>query len=146
MNKSPVLILYVEDDPAHAEIAFRSLEKFKEINKIVHVTDGQLALDYLYRQGEYANQLKCPRPDLILLDLRLPKVDGIEVMRKVRTDEELRSIPIVILTTSVAERDIARAYMNNVNSYLVKPLEENKFTELFESLGYYWLVWNTYPN
>jgi len=140
-----LIILYVEDDPAHAEIAKRNLNSNQLLNRIIHVDDGQKALDYLFRNGEYQNHVTCPRPHIILLDLRLPKVDGLEVLERVRADDDLKTIPIVILTTSGAEMDLDRAYKLNVNSYLVKPLDFNKFSELLKTFGFYWLAWNQYP-
>lgn len=142
----PLLILYVEDDPAHAEIAMRNLKKSRFANQIIHLTDGQQALNYLFRQEQFEDPQISPRPHLILLDLRLPKIDGIEVLKILKSDPDLCSIPIVILTTSNTETDITRAYENHVNSYLVKPLDFNNFSNLLESLGFYWLAWNTYPH
>lgn len=145
MMGEALIILYVEDDPAHAEIAKRSLSKHRLANTIFHVDDGQKALDYLYQKGEYADETKNPRPHLILLDLRLPKVDGLEVLERIKTDAELSDIPVVILTTSSAELDIAKAYSFCANSYLVKPLDFAKFTELLDTFGFYWLAWNKFP-
>ncbi len=145
MNGEPILILYVEDDLSHAEIAMRNLDKSRLANCIKHVSDGQQALDYLFRQGDYADPETSPRPHIILLDLRLPKVDGLEVLKAIRESEELSDMPVVILTTSNGEIDILRAYSYKVNSYLVKPLDFDKFSELLETFGFYWLAWNTYP-
>lgn len=145
MNGEPITILLVEDDPAHAEIVRRSLANFRVANHIVHVEDGQQALDYLFRQENYADPLISPKPSLILLDLRLPKVDGLEVLRQIKEDLNFKKIPIVILTTSAAESDLAEAYTHGVGSYLVKPVDFAKFTELMESFGFYWLAWNRYP-
>ena len=142
----PLLILYIEDDPAHAEIAMRNLKKSRFANQIIHLTDGQQAVDYLFRKGSYSEPAASPRPHLILLDLRLPKIDGLEVLKILKEDSGLSSIPVVILTTSNAETDIAKAYDHHVNSYLVKPLDFENFSNLLESLGFYWLAWNTYPN
>lgn len=142
----PLLILYIEDDPAHAEIAMRNLKKSRFANQIIHLTDGQQAVDYLFRKGRYSEPAASPRPHLILLDLRLPKIDGLEVLKILKEDDSLSSIPVVILTTSNAETDIAKAYDHHVNSYLVKPLDFENFSNLLESLGFYWLAWNTYPN
>lgn len=146
MTGEPLKILYVEDDPAHAEISLRNLRKARISNTITHVSDGQQALDYLFHEGEFSDPVKSPTPNLILLDLRLPKVDGLEVLARVKNDEKLQKIPIVVLTTSAAEADILKAYSYNVNSYLVKPLDFNIFSQLLESFGFYWLAWNTYPD
>ena len=146
MNKGePLNILYIEDDPAHAEISKRNLQKSRIINKLIHLDDGQKAIDYLFHKGEYIDMIKNPKPHIILMDLRLPKVDGLEIIEKIKKEERLKSIPIVVLTTSAAERDIQMAYNLNVNSYLVKPLDFEKFSELLETFGFYWLAWNTYP-
>lgn len=141
----PLVILFIEDDPAHAEITMRNFKKNRISNKVIHLWDGQQALDYLFRQGEYSDPEKSPLPHLILMDLRLPKVDGLEVLAKIRAEESLKSIPTVILTTSHNEGDIAKAYEFNVNSYLVKPLDYEKFSNLIEAFGFYWVVWNKYP-
>ncbi|HEX2976193.1 MAG TPA: response regulator [Bacteroidales bacterium] len=141
----PLIILFIEDDPAHAEITMRNFKKNRITNKVIHLWDGQQALDYLFRQGEYADPEKSPLPHLILMDLRLPKVDGLEVLGKIRTNDALKCIPTVILTTSEAEIDVSRAYNYHVNSYLVKPLDFDKFSNLIEAFGFYWVVWNRYP-
>jgi CheY-like chemotaxis protein len=145
MKGEPIVILLVEDDPAHAEIVRRNFESFRVANRLMHVRDGQAALDYLYRHGDYSNPERAPRPGLILLDLRLPKVDGIEVLRTLKSDAGLSPIPVVVLTTSAAETDLVRAYENHANSYLVKPVEFPQFVQMMEALGYYWLVWNAHP-
>jgi CheY-like chemotaxis protein len=146
MEGNPLIILFIEDDPAHAEIALRNFKKNRISNPITHLSDGQQALDYLFRQGEYKDPETSPRPDLILMDLRLPKVDGIEVLQRIKDDECLKNIPTVVLTTSDAETDISRAYEYNVNSYLVKPFDLTKFSKLIETFGFYWVVWNKYPH
>jgi len=145
MTGDPFLILLVEDDPAHAEIVRRNLEDARVANRLVHVSDGQQALDYLFHQGEYTDVDKCPRPGMVLLDLRLPKVDGLEVLRVAKADPKLSQIPIVILTTSAAESDMARAYECQANSYLVKPVDLTNFTAMMETFGFYWLAWNKFP-
>ena len=145
MEGEPLVILLVEDNPDHTELVRRSFQDHRVANKIHHVPGGEAALDYVFRRGEYADPQKSPRPHVILLDLRLPKIDGLEVLRVIKADEELRRIPVVILTTSEAERDIARAYENYANSYLVKPVGFDKFTQLMDDLGFYWLCWNRRP-
>lgn len=146
MNGEAIVILLVEDDDAHAEIVRRNFETSRIANRLIHVSDGQLALDYLYRRNEFSDPAKSPRPGVILLDLRLPKVDGLEVLKTVKTDPKLTAIPVVILTTSQAETDVIKAYHNHANSYLVKPVDGAKFTELMKTFGYYWLAWNQKPN
>lgn len=141
----PLIILFIEDDPAHAEITMRNFKKNRISNRIIHLWDGQEALDYLFRNGKYTDVEMYPLPHLILLDLRLPKVDGLEVLEKINSTDKLRCIPTVILTTSEAEIDISKAYNYNVNSYLVKPLDFLQFSKLIETFGFYWVLWNKYP-
>ncbi len=138
-------ILLVEDDPAHAELIIRSLEDHPLSNKIKHLADGEAALDYLFRRDADGNPEERGRPHVILLDLRLPKVDGLEVLEKIRSSNELDGIPVVILSTSRAESDVRKAYRHHANSYLVKPLDFATFTQLMDAFGYYWLGWNFYP-
>jgi CheY-like chemotaxis protein len=138
LKNTPWIILLVEDNPDHAELVRRSFQNQELTNQIYHVADGEAALDYLLQQN-------FPRPHLILLDLRLPKIDGLEVLRQIKTNEELRRIPVVILTTSKAQGDLAGAYNNHVNSYLVKPVSFDKFTRLMDDLSHYWLGWNRQP-
>jgi CheY-like chemotaxis protein len=145
MKGEPAIILLVEDDPAHAEIVRRNFVNFRMANRLMHVADGQLALDYLFRRGEFQDLDKSPRPNLILLDLRLPKVDGLEVLTTIKADADLARIPVVVLTTSAGEADMAKAYGSHANSYLVKPVDFPQFLKLMDALGYYWLVWNQYP-
>jgi two-component system response regulator len=142
---APIKILLVEDDPAHAEIVRRNLGDFRVANQIVHVEDGQAALDYLFRQGAYTDPTSSPRPDLILLDLRLPKVDGLEVLDRLKASDELSLIPTIVLTTSSAETDLLNAYSRGAVSYLVKPVDFDKFTKLMNAFGFYWLAWNRFP-
>jgi CheY-like chemotaxis protein len=144
-NGAPLNILFIEDDPAHAEITMRNFKKNRIANNVIHLSDGQQALDYLFHENEYADHESAPRPDLILMDLRLPKVDGLEVLQRIRSEDCLKTIPTVILTTSAADIDISKAYEFNVNSYLVKPLDFKMFSELMETFGFYWVMWNKYP-
>ena len=131
--------------PAHVEIVKRNLEDARVANLLNWVSDGQAALDYLKRDGAFKKPESSPTPGLILLDLRLPKVDGLEVLKTIKDDAALYNIPVVVMTTSAAESDLARAYEYNVNSYVVKPLDLKKFSELLDVIGYYWLVWNERP-
>jgi len=135
----PISILLVEDDPAHAEIVLRNLTSLRDrVRCIAHLSDGQQALDYLQREGSHRDPLSSPRPDLVLLDLRLPRVDGFEVLRRMKATEDVSHIPVVILSTSEAEGDIAAAYENGACSYLVKPAEFEAYIELIRGLGHYW--------
>src|SRR5687768_4235370 len=145
MNGEPVLVMLVEDNIDHAELVLRTLADHNIANQVRHFLDGQSALDYLYKRGEYANSEDTPRPQVILLDLRLPRVDGMDVLKTIKEDPDLKSIPVVVLTTSEAEKDVARAYYNNANSYLVKPVGFEEFKKLMDDLGFYWLGWNTNP-
>jgi two-component system, response regulator len=144
MDPKRTVVLLVEDDPGHAELTRRNLEQVRRPMRLIHVSDGQAALDYLYQKGDYAAPADAPRPHLILLDLRLPRVDGLEVLRRIKEDGELRGVPVVILTTSYSARDVQQAYANHVSSYLVKPVDFDKFTQLMENMASYWLVWNQY--
>ncbi len=141
----PILILLVEDDLAHAEIIRRHLGPLRVANRMVHVSDGLEAMDYLFRINSYSDPATSPKPDLILLDLRMPKMDGLELLQRIKAVDELKRIPTVVLTTSDAESDIVKAYDLGTSSYLVKPVDFEKFTGLMESFGLYWLEWNVYP-
>jgi CheY-like chemotaxis protein len=134
-------VLLVEDDETHAILIMRSFEGMG-VEKIQWVSDGEQAMDYLKHRGRYADKEKSPHPDVILLDLRLPKLSGHEVLKQIKSLEELRAIPVVVLTTSKNEYDIAKAYLNHANSYLVKPLGLDKFQEMVKEIEVYWLEWN----
>ncbi len=146
MIGEPVLVMLVEDNADHAELVIRTLEEHRIANQVRHFLDGQSALDYLFRRGEYAGPPNTPLPHVILLDLRLPRVDGIDVLKTIKESDELKTIPVVILTTSEAEKDVARAYYNHVNSYLVKPVGFEEFRKMMDDLGFYWLGWNVNPH
>jgi CheY-like chemotaxis protein len=140
-----VNILLVEDNQAHARLVTRGIAAQRIRNRISHVADGAAALDYLRHRPPYEDACEHPIPDLILLDLQLPKVNGLEVLRQVKTDDELKKIPVVVLTTSSASDDIDQAYALQANSYLVKPLDFASFAQLMRDLGFYWLNWNRPP-
>lgn len=142
MDGESVIILLVEDDEAHAELVLEALDEHRIANETHHVEDGEAALDYLFRRGQYADEAKSPRPHVVLLDLRLPKVDGLQVLREIKDDPGLKTIPVVVLTTSSAERDLAEAYQHHANSYIVKPVDFEVFVRLMNDLGFYWLSWN----
>jgi len=139
------VILLVEDEEAHAILITRALEDAGAENKIYLVSDGDKALDYLFHRGKYTDKKSSPRPDLVILDLQLPKLDGHEVLTAIKQSEDLRSIPVVVLTTSEEEEDIVRAYRNCTNSYLVKPLGSGMFPKMIFELSSYWLVRNRHP-
>jgi CheY-like chemotaxis protein len=145
MNGEPLLIMLVEDNVDHAELVSRSLADHRVANRVRHLTDGQSALDYLFRRGAFADPATSPRPHIVLLDLRLPRVDGLDVLKAIKQDQTLHTIPVVVLTTSAAEPDIAAAYRHYVNSYLVKPVGFDDFNKLMQELGFYWLGWNKNP-
>ena len=146
MKGEPIVILMVEDDLAHAEIVRRKLDSSRVANRLVHVADGQAALDYVNRQGDYRDPTTSPRPGVILLDLHLPRVDGMDVLKLLKSDPKLSSIPVVILTTSKSEQDMVQAYALHANSYLIKPVDFTQFALLLETFGYYWLAWNQHPD
>ncbi|HUV02741.1 MAG TPA: response regulator [Desulfobacteria bacterium] len=143
-GKSAVILL-VEDDDAHAALITRVMEEEETVSKIYRVSDGEEVLDYLFHKGCYAKEEDSPRPDLVLLDLRLPKLDGHEVLTAIKQSDDLKVIPVVVLTTSENERDIAQAYRSHANSYLVKPLGFREFSEMVQEISSYWLVQNRQP-
>jgi CheY-like chemotaxis protein len=138
----PVRFLLVEDDDSHALLVMRNLERARVVNTVDRVSDGAAALAYLRAEAPYQQRVA---PDVVLLDLKLPKIDGLEVLERIKNDEQLRKIPVVILTTSDAERDRAQAYNNHVNSYVVKPIDFGQFQSMIKDLGFYWAIWNCRP-
>jgi len=145
VNLSDVEILLVEDNPNDAELALRALKKNNLANKIHLVKDGAEALEFIFADGAYAGRNIGNKPKVIFLDLKLPKVDGLEVLRKVKSDERTRSIPIVVLTSSHEERDVVESYKFGVNSYIVKPVDFDKFIHAVAELGMYWMLLNKQP-
>jgi two-component system, response regulator len=146
MNQvNPMEILLVEDNPADVELTLRALKKHNLANQVKVVNDGAHALDYLFGSGEYEGKNSQPPPKVVFLDLKLPKVDGREVLRRMKADAKTRIIPVVVLTSSQEERDIAESYKLGVNSYVVKPLDFNKFVEAVSELGLYWVLLNQPP-
>ena len=133
------LVLLIEDNADHAELVIRSLGT-APIEKIIHLTDGETALDYLLRRKQYADPKSSPLPHLILLDLRLPRIDGLEVLRTLKTSETLAHIPVVVLTTSQAEQDILRAYNLNANCYISKPVDLDQFMKVIKTIKEFWLT------
>lgn len=140
-----VEILLVEDNPRDAELTIRALTKYHLANRIVHVEDGAEALDFLFLQGKYQGRSPSETPKVILLDLKLPKINGLEVLRAVKSDERTASIPVVVVTSSNEDPDIVTAYSLGANSYVVKPVEFNSFIEAIRTIGMYWLLMNNPP-
>ncbi len=136
-SKNSIQVLLVEDDPGHAELILHGLSNHKVKTSVKHVKDGEEALDYLLKRKQYSDNNSVVRPEIILLDLRLPKIDGLEVLEQIKTNNDLKNIPIVILTTSESDKDIAKAYHHQANNYLVKPIHYDKFAELLDDLGFY---------
>lgn len=146
MDNNIVKILLVEDTEADAELAIRALRKRGLVNHLVWVKDGAEALDFLFSKGEYAGRDMASGPKVVLLDLRLPKVSGIEVLRQVKGDERTRNIPVVVLTSSKEELDLEACYKLGVNSYITKPVEFDEFAKVVGELGFYWLLVNKQPH
>jgi CheY-like chemotaxis protein len=139
------IILLVEDNPDDELLAIRALEKNNIMNEVVVARDGAEALDYLFGAGAYAGRDMSVMPQIILLDLKLPKVDGLEVLRRLRNDERTKLLPVVVLTSSKEERDLTESYSLGANSYIRKPVNFAQFTEAIRQLGLYWLVLNESP-
>jgi CheY-like chemotaxis protein len=143
--ESGVDILMVEDNPDDEELTLHALQKYRVANNIRVVRDGQEALEYIFCTGRYASRNIEDRPHVILLDIKLPLVDGLEVLRRVKQDPRTRTIPVVMLTSSREERDLIESYRLGVNSYIVKPVDFDQFKESARSLGMYWLLLNRPP-
>jgi len=139
------VILLAEDNANDEELTLRALRKHKISNEVVVVRDGQEALDYLFRSGTHAGRNPNQPPQLVLLDINLPKVNGLDVLKRIRADERTRTLPVVMLTSSSEERDRFTAYDNFANSYIRKPVDFDQFTEAVRELGLYWLVLNEPP-
>jgi len=146
MEQHPVEILLIEDNPHEAELAILSLKKHHLANKLLHIDDGADALDFIFSRGRYSENIQLPYPKLILLDLKLPRVDGLEILRQVKANERTRVIPIVVLTSSREEKDVVESYKLGVNSYIVKPVSFDTFSKAIADLGFYWLLLNQEPS
>lgn len=144
MTVNNIDILLVEDNPNDAELTMHTLKKHHIANNIFVVTDGEEAIDYLFCKGKYSDRNNIP-PKVIFLDIKLPKLTGLEVLKIIKKDEDLRNIPIVMLTSSVQDPDINAAYALGANSYVVKPVEINSFIDTINNLGMYWLLVNHPP-
>ena len=142
---TPLEILLVEDNPHDAELAIRALKKRNLANNLVHVADGQEALDFLFGTGPHAGRDINDLPKVVMLDLKLPKLDGIEVLRQLRADPRTKLLPVVVLTSSREESDVIQTYELGANSYIVKPVDFENFSEAVSKLGMYWLLMNEQP-
>jgi CheY-like chemotaxis protein len=137
-------ILMVEDDPKDVELTMTALEEYNLANEVVVTRDGEEALDYLYCRGKFKAR-SCDNPAVILLDLKLPKIDGLEVLQQIKTDEKLKIIPVVVLTSSREEKDMVASYKLGVNAYVVKPVDFHEFVNAIRELGVFWAVINQPP-
>ncbi|MBU2649400.1 MAG: response regulator [Bacteroidetes bacterium] len=147
MNEQHVIeILLVEDNPNDVELTIRALNKHKLVNKVHVVQDGEEALDFMFCRGKYSNRDEKRQPRVILLDLKLPKVSGLEVLEELKGNDKTRHVPVVVLTTSRAEQDMVDSYRLGVNSYIVKPVNFQKFIDSVAEIGLYWLLLNEIPN
>jgi len=140
-----VEVLLVEDNPSDAELTMRALKKRNLANKLFHAKDGAEALDFVFAQGPFAHRRVENGPKVVLLDLKLPKIDGLEVLRRIKSDERTRKIPVVVMTSSREDSDLATCYQTGVNGYVVKPVEFEDFSRAVSELGFYWLLLNETP-
>jgi two-component system, response regulator len=145
MNDEEIEILIVEDNPDDAELAIRALRKQHLANQVIHLNDGAEALDFLFGTGQYADRDITLIPKVILLDLKMPKVNGLEVLERIKAAQHTKMIPVVILTSSAEDPDVTKAYALGANSYIVKPVAFNNFAKIISDLGMYWLVINKTP-
>jgi len=144
-GKRPLNILLVEDNEADVKIALRAFSKARIKNTIYVVSDGQEALDFIYHEGKYQDRSKFPTPDLILLDIKMPKMDGFQVLEKIKNDLQYNFIPVIMLTSSKNEEDIARSYKYGAASFIQKPVNYESFVKVVESFNYYWHIVNKLP-
>jgi two-component system, response regulator len=145
-NESQVEILLVEDNMSDAELTIRALKKKNLANNLIHLKNGAEALDFIFAQGEFSGRDMNRTPKVILLDLKMPKINGLEVLAKIKGDERTKKIPVVVLTSSKEDPDIAACYAFGVNSYIVKPVEFDNFLKAVSDLGFYWLLLNQVPH
>jgi two-component system, response regulator len=144
MSNLPIEILLVEDNPDDAALTIRSLKKLNFANKLVHLEDGAEAIDFIFGLGKYEGQPLNKTPRVIFLDINMPKVSGLQVLEKLKSNEATRAIPVVILTSSAEDPDIKRAYELGANSYIVKPVEFENFSKTVAELGMYWMMVNQF--
>lgn len=145
MENSELEILLIEDNPSDAELAIRALRKNNIANHITHIKDGAEALEFLFGTGRYDERNIQQKPKVILLDLKMPKVNGIEVLEKIKSNEQTRQIPVVVLTSSKEHPDVEKSYHLGANSYIVKPVDFESFRKIVNELGIYWLMLNQPP-
>jgi CheY-like chemotaxis protein len=145
MNNNEVELLLVEDDPNDVELTLLALRKHKLANKIHVVRDGEEALDFVFSRGAYSHRTSNDPPKVILLDLKLPKINGLEVLKIIKSDPRTRAVPVVVMTSSREQRDMVEGYRLGVNSYIQKPIDFHQFQTIIRDLGYYWLVVNQSP-
>ena len=145
MNHNDAEILLVEDSVDDAEMTIRALKKINLANRLVHLEDGQEAVDYLFSKGKYENRELPKQPKVILLDIKMPRMDGIEVLRQIKSKEATRMIPVVVMTSSGEEKDMIATYSLGVNSYVIKPVNFESFGKVVSELGLYWLLTNQTP-
>jgi two-component system, response regulator len=144
-SEQPISILLVEDNPTDAELTIRALRRGRIGDRIQVLEDGAAALDFIFCQGNYAHRTITNQPKVILLDLKLPKVSGLQVLRQLKSDPRTQMIPIVVLTSSAEERDMIESYQFGVNSYIVKPVDFEQFNQAVQQLGFYWVLFNQLP-
>jgi two-component system response regulator len=144
-NHNNAEILLVEDNIDDAEMTIRALKKINLANNLVHLEDGQEALDYVFGKGKYHGRNLSITPKVVLLDIKMPRVDGIEVLRQIRSNEATKTLPVVIMTSSSVEQDIIKSYSLGVNSYVVKPMNFESFAKAVSELGLYWILMNRTP-
>jgi len=146
INSTPIDILLVDDNEDDIEITVKAFKKAKIKNNVFETHDGQEALDFIYHQGEFQDEAKYPRPDLILLDINMPKLNGYQVLEKLKADEKFNFIPVVILTSSKADEDVVKSYTNGAVSYIQKPVKFDDFMKFVEGFNFYWHIINKLPS